>query len=328
MKANRFFEKILYNWPVKVCCLIVAIAIYLFHQASLTEKRSFVIPLNVVEEGAVQHTGDFPSTVTIVIRANTEAISAVHSNQLNAYVNLNNISKNGEYNLPVKVKVADEIMAFDPFEIKVKPEYVKIKAETKDLKFIPLEASIVGEPEHGYEVSDITIEPAYVEVTGPESVIENTQKIYLDKIDVTGLTKKQIFETEYKTINKLLSIKEEGPFQVTIMIEPKLMVRTINDIEVTIISLKDNLYLKDDMLPVWVTVEGTMPVLENYVPGKRFVTADFSQITEPGEYDVSIIYNIPSYFNLIETAEETMHVTILEHLPDEVLTEDAAGGNE
>ena len=154
MKANRFFEKILYNWPVKICCLIIAIAIYLFHQSSLTEKRSFVIPLTVVEEGNVQHTGDYTSTVTVTVRANTEEISSVHSNQLTPYVNLNNISKNGEYNLPVKVQVSDEIMAFDPFEIKVKPEYITIKAETKDLKF--------GEPEHGYEITETTIEPAYV----------------------------------------------------------------------------------------------------------------------------------------------------------------------
>ena len=317
MKANRFFEKILYNWPVKVCCLIIAIAIYLFHQASLTEKRSFVIPLTVVEEGAVQHTGDFTSTVTVVVRANTEDISAVHSNQINAYVNLNNITKNGEYNLPVKVQVADEILAFDPFEIKVKPEYIKIKAETKDLKFIPLEASIVGEPEHGYEVTDITIEPAYVEVTGPESIIENTAKIYLDKIDVTGLTQKETFETEYKAVNKLLSIKEEGPFQVTLMIEPKIIERTIDEIEVAVLSLKDTLYLKDEIMPVWVRLEGTMPILEDYIPGRRFVTADFSQITEPGEYDITLVYNIPSFFNLLETGEETVHVTVIEHQPDE-----------
>ena len=317
MKANRFFEKILYNWPVKVCCLIIAIAIYLFHQASLTEKRSFVIPLTVVEEGAVQHTGDFTSTVTVVVRANTEDISAVHSNQINAYVNLNNITKNGEYNLPVKVQVADEILAFDPFEIKIKPEYIKIKAETKDLKFIPLEASIVGEPEHGYEVTDITIEPAYVEVTGPESIIENTAKIYLDKIDVTGLTQNETFETEYKAVNKLLTIKEEGPFQVTLMIEPKIIERTIDEIEVSVLSLKDSLYLKDEIMPVWVRLEGTMPILEDYIPGRRFVTADFSQITEPGEYDITLVYNIPSFFNLLETGEETVHVTVIEHQPDE-----------
>ncbi len=321
MKANRFFEKILFNWPVKVCCLILAIALYLFHQASLTEKRSFVIPLTIVEEGLVQHTGDYTSTVTVVVRANTEEISSVHSNQLNAYVNLNNISKNGEYNLPVKVNIADEIMAFDPFEIKVKPEYIKIKVETKDLKYIPLEASIVGEPEHGYEITDISIEPAFVEVTGPESVIENTKKVYLDKIDVTGLTQKSVFETEYKSINKLLSVKETGPFKVTLMVEPKQMERTIENIPVTVLSLNDKLYIKDEIPEMWVILEGSMPVLEEYTPGKRFITIDLAQITEPGEYDVPVVYNIPGYFTLISTPEETIHINVVEHIDNEEINE-------
>ena len=298
-----------------------------FHQASLTDRRSFVIPLTVVEEGAVQYTGELTSTVTVVVRANTEAISSIHSNQLTAYVNLNTIAKNGEYNLPVKVKLAEELLSFDPLEIKVKPEYIKVKAETKDLKYIPLEASITGEPEHGYEVSEITIEPATVEVIGPESIIENTKKIYLDKIDVTGLTQKQTFEVNYKSINKLLSITEEGPFKVTLMIEPKNMERTINDIEVTLISLADNLYLKDDIMPVWVTLEGSMPVLEDYTPGRRFVSADFSKITEPGEYDIELEYNIPPYFYMSEYSDEVVHVTVLEHTAEEENL-DQAGGNE
>lgn len=317
MKANRFFEKILYNWPVKICCLIVAIAIFLFHQASLTDKRSFVIPLSIIENGAVQHTGDYVSTVTVTIRANTEQISSVHSNQLNAYVSLDGIAKNGEYNLPVKVKVADEIMAFDPFEIRVKPENIKIKAESKDLKFIPLEASIVGEPEHGYEITDIKIEPAFVEVTGPASIIENTQKIYLDKIDVTGLTQKQNYEIDYKSINKLLSIKETGPFQVSIMIEPKIMERLIDGIEVTPLSLNDKFFIENDILPVGVNLEGSMPVLEDYIPGKRFVTADFSKITEAGQYEIPLTYNIPSYFNLLEVSQESITVTVLEKKPED-----------
>ena len=110
------------------------------------------------------------------------------------------------------------------------------------------------------------------------------------------------------------------------MIEPKQMIRTINDIEVTILSLNDKLFLKDDIIPVWVTLEGTMPVLEDYVPGKRFVTADFSEVKEPGEYDIPLTYNIPGYFVLDETSEETVHVTVLEHTPDEELNEGAGSG--
>lgn len=325
MKANQFFEKILDKWPVKVCCLIIAICLYLFHQASLTDKRSFVIPLTLIEQGSVIHTGDYASTVTVVIRANMEEISSVHSNQLQAYVNLNGIAKSGEYNLPVKVKVSDEILAFDPFEIKVKPEYIKIKVENKDLKYIPLEASIVGEPAHGYEITDIQINPAFVEISGPQSIIENTQKLYLEKIDVTGLAKKEDFSVSYKTLNKLLTISQTGPIDVSVMIEPQEMERTIENINVAIIGLNKNFYLKDDVMPVSVKLEGTVPVLENYTPGRRFVSLDLSKISEPGEYDLQLTFNIPSYFDFIEASEDTVHVSVLAKEEEPELKEETGG---
>ncbi len=312
MKANRFFEKILDKWPVKVCCLIVAISIYLFHQASLTDKRSFVIPLTLIEEGGVMHTGDYTSNVTVVVRANIEEISSVHSNQLHAYVNLNGIAKNGEYNLPVKVKVADEIMAFDPFEIKVKPEYIKIKVENKSIKYIPLDASIVGETAHGYEITDVQINPSFVEVSGPQSIVENTQKLYLDKIDVTGLAQNKDYSVSYKAINKLLEVKETGPFNVAVVVEPQEMERTIDNITVSVVGLREKLYLKDDVMPLSVTLEGTVSDLENYSPNRRFVTLELQKILEPGEYDIPLTFNIPSYLYFIDASEKTVHVTILE----------------
>ena len=311
MKANQFFEKILDKWPVKVCCLIIAICLYLFHQASLTEKRAFVIPLTLVEEGAVIHTGDYNSTVTVSVRANIEELSSVHSNQLQAYVNLNNIVENGEYNLPVNVKVSDELLTFDPFEIKVKPEYITIKVENKSLKYIPLEASIVGEPAHGYEITEVELTPSFVEVTGPESLVQNTQKIYLEKIDVSGFAKEETFFVQNKSLNKLITITEKGPYEVQVKIEPKIMERTIENIPVQISGLRENFYLKDDVLPVWVTLEGTVPSLENYTPTKRFVNLDLQKIKEPGEYDLPLSFNIPSYFEMIDSSDEIVHITVL-----------------
>ena len=325
MKANRFFEKILDKWPVKVCCLIVAISIYLFHQASLTDKRSFVIPLTLIEEGGVMHTGDYTSNVTVVVRANMEELSALHSNQLQAFVNLNGIAKSGEYNLPVKVNVADEIMAFDPFEIKVKPEYIKIKVENKDFKYIPLEANVIGEPAHGYEITEVQINPNYVEISGPQTIIENTQKLFLEKVDVTNLTDNQDFSVQYKSLNKLISIKEEGPFNVSVVIEAQEMERTIDNVNVSILGLSESFYLKDDIMPISITLEGKVVDLENYIPGRRLVTLELQRISEPGEYDLPLSFNVPSYLYLIDSSEKTVHITVLNKEEEKLETNEDEG---
>ena len=311
MKANQLFDKILDKWPVKVCCLIIAISLYLFHQASLTEKRSFVIPLQLIEEGAVMHTGDYTSNVTVVIRANTEQISSIHTNEIQAFVNLNSLAKSGEYTLPVKVKVADEIMAFDPFEIKVKPEYIKIKVENKDFKYIQLEPTIVGEPAHGYEITEVQVDPLFVEVNGPQTIIENTQKLFLEKVDVTNLTANQNFSVQYKSINKLISIKESGPFNVSVVIEPQEMERTLDNVNVSVVGLSERFYLKDDVMPVSVTLEGNVVDLEKYTPAKRLVTLELQRILEPGEYDLPLTFNVPSYLYFIDSSEKTVHITVL-----------------
>ena len=322
MKANQLFNKILYKWPVKVICLIIAICLYLFHQASLTEKRSFVIPLTLIEDGEVIHNGDYTSTVTVTIRANTEQISTINTKQLNAYVNLNGISKKGEYNLPVKVKVADEIMAFDPFEIKVKPESIKVQVESKDVKYVLIEPMITGEPAHGYEVTSYSVNPPVAEITGPQTMIENTKKIYTEKIDITDMAKKEVFEAEFRPLNKLLTINEKSPVEVTVVIEPMKMERLYEDIEIAVNGLSDSLYLEDEAPVVSFILEGTVPVLENYEPGKRFVTADLSKITEEGEYEIPLKYNVPSYLVLKDDAPQSLSFKLSRH-PEEATESEA-----
>ena len=53
MNKKRLLDKILDNWPAKVICLIIAIFLYFFHQASLIDSKTFVVPLQIIENGMV-----------------------------------------------------------------------------------------------------------------------------------------------------------------------------------------------------------------------------------------------------------------------------------
>ena len=108
-----------------------------------------------------------------------------------------------------------------------------------------------------------------------------------------------------------MTITEKGPFEVTVLIEPQQMERTIENIAVNITPLKEGLYLKDDVMPVSVTLAGTVPVLEDYTPSSRFVSLNLSKITEPGEYDLPLTFNIPSYLEIKEFSADTVHITVL-----------------
>ena len=75
MSIRQLIEKILNKWPAKIICFLLAIFLYVFHQVSLVEKKSFVVPLRVTENGMVSHVSQIPSSVSVVVRANPAAIN-------------------------------------------------------------------------------------------------------------------------------------------------------------------------------------------------------------------------------------------------------------
>lgn len=309
-KARQLIERAMKNWPIKLICFIVAILLYIFHQSSLYSKRSFVLPLNVIQNGIVMPVDDYAKTVTVVIRANTEKITSVHPNQIRASITLNDIIKNGEYLLPVNISVDDELQGYDPFEIKVKPEAVNIKVEKKSIKYLKIEPSIVGEPAHGYQVSDVIVRPAFVEAFGPESLLSEIDSIITKKIDITNIKQNGSFEIETNNINSVIKIDNEGPYAVFVKVDPMYMEKTFANYKIQAVNLSDSFNLVTELPYANLKLSGTVPQLEKFNLNAYSVQVDFSLISQEGQYELPVKYIYPNYFTLVEKSINTVNVVI------------------
>ena len=105
MKVNQIAEKIRYNLSAKLICLVIAIFLYMFHHMSLLDTKTFTVPLRIQEDGIVMNVGDVQKYVTVVIRADREQITALHHDDIDAYIVLDYITENGNYNVPVKLNL-------------------------------------------------------------------------------------------------------------------------------------------------------------------------------------------------------------------------------
>lgn len=316
-KANQLAEKIFKNWPAKILCFICAVFLYMFHQSVMVEKRSFVIPLEIVQDGIVMPVGDYTKNVTVIVRANTEEITSVHTSQIKAYVNLNNITKSGEYSLPVNISLAEELMVYDPFEIKVKPESVKINVEKKASKFISVKPSIVGEPAHGYKVSDIKIEPSYIEIAGPESMLMEIDELGTDVIDINKATTKQFARVSGFELSKIIELKDENEYNVEIIIEPVVMEKKFEGFKIQPISLSEDFELMNTLPTANLVLQGIVPMLETFNLNAYSVQVDLSSIKEEGTYELPVKYVFPSYFKLIRKSVDKVTVDIKKIVKEE-----------
>ena len=312
MNTKRLLDKILDKWPAKVICLVIAIFLYFFHQASLIDSKTVVVPLQIIENGMVMHVGTVPGSVSVVIRASEENIKTVLPGDISASVCLDNITKKGTYKLPVTITLSESLMVYDPFEVRLKDNYITMSVDRKAIKYVPIAPSIVGDVAHGYEIESITISPSTVEVEGPESVLNATEQIYTTRLNVSNAETNFSTETSYQQLNKLLNVLDEGIFKAEVIVKPVVMERVFDSVEIEVINLDSRFEIKDELPAVTIKLSGTMPVLENYILSKHAVQLNMHEVTEPGVYEIPLRYVLPSNLQLIEKSDEELTLTIID----------------
>jgi len=70
--------------------------------------------------------------------------------------------------------------------IHVKPAYITVELERKEIRSLPVTVVLTGEPAMGYEVAHTKSEPITVVLTGPESLFRKITSIQTKPVDITG----------------------------------------------------------------------------------------------------------------------------------------------
>ena len=311
MNTKHLLDKILDKWPSKVVCLIIAIFLYFFHQASLIDSKTFVVPLQLEENGMVMHVGSVPGSISVVVRSSEENIKTVTSNDITASVSLDAITAKGTYKLPVKIILSESLMEYDPFEVKLKDDSITIDVDTKATRYVPLYPSIVGDVAHGYEIESITMSPSTIEISGPESIVNATEHVATTRINVSNAETNFSTETSYQKTNKLLTIIEEEPIKATVSVKPKTMEKDFTEVQIEVLNLDNDLEISGELPLISLKLSGSMPVLENYILSKHAVQVNLRDVYEPGNYELPLRYVLPSNLNLIEKSDDEISLTIV-----------------
>ncbi len=327
MNTKRLLDKILNKWPAKVVCLVIAIFLYFFHQASMIDSKTFVVPLQIIEDGMVMPVGNTPGSVSVVVRAGEEVIKAVLPSDISASVSLDSITSKGTYKLPVKITLSESLMEYDPFEVKLKDDSVSIEVDRKATKYVPVLPSTVGEVAHGYEIEKITMNPSTVEIYGPEAVVNATEAIYSTRVNVSNAEINFSADTDCQQPNKLITFLDEGPFVADVYIKPVVMERTFDSVEIELLNLADNLVIESELPAVSLKLSGSMPVLENYILSKHAVQLNLRDISEPGEYELPLRYVIPANLQLIEKSDEELLIKVIKKAEEKNEAENTEAGN-
>ena len=323
MNTKRFLDKITQNWPTKVLCLVVALFIYFFHQMSILEKKTFTVPLETKANGSMISASENNRYVKVTLRGKRDEVSSVTNKDISAYLDISDITQEGEYTFPVLIDSSPRLLLIEPLEVRVSPEKVSLKVETRTIKYVPVEPLLSGEVAHGFEQTSISVEPATIKIEGPRQMIESITAVQTEAVDIEGIQRTTTRDVLLQNENKLITFDDETPVSVTVTVAETGMKKDISDIQILYYNLADNLEVKSPVERGTVTIEGSQLILEKMNDKQVVLHADCSAITTPGTYEAPVTVSVPTDTTVISQSVQEIKVTVVERSAHQKKDEDS-----
>lgn len=314
MKIKPLLEKLNDRWPAKAICIVAACVLYMFNQHTSLERRSLAVRLNVLQEGEMLCTTHLPSSVSVTIRTNAENISHVNAEGITATLDLNYITKEGNFDVPVLVSLPSNLESLDPLEVTVYPEKIKVHLEkniSRAVKVVPYE---IGRSPYGYMVKKISVTPPYVEIFGPRSIVENVNALEVGAVVIDEKT--ESFSERKRIINRNRLVKIDGASEVEVNVEVGLVqgTKSFSNVPIELKNLNPEFEIEGNFFANF-SIMGAQLVLDEYeiLPGVLF--ADLGAISEAGEYEIPVTVLLPQDFHLESISVESISISVREKIP-------------
>jgi YbbR domain-containing protein len=313
MKSSPFFErlgqKLKEDWVAKIVCLVLAMILYLFHQAVSLERKSFVLPLTTHDTGIMTNAEVVQRSVRITVRGKAQDISLISERDFEAFIDFSRYTKEGTYDVPIQLKTAESLLAIDPLEVRFFPDSVSVDMEALTQKYAPVTPNFTGEPRNGFWLREKKVTPESVRISGPRSTIEAVKRIDTEGISLADKTAP--FTAQVKLLNERALVRIDGPetADVSITIALKEASKTF-DVPITVENLRENLSAKPRQETLAVTVSGAQLDLEKITVNDFSAVVDCAGISEPGEATLTAAITLPTDIDIYQETSTNREVTL------------------
>ena len=127
MKSN-FFQKLFYNWQIKIICLILAIFAYVVLLYSVQEQRSLALPYDMVLPENYKVESNLPQSIELVIMGTEDQIYLIDASKISLLVDFSTVSKEGVSYADVQIDTSDlsEYIDLSNISIYTRPSQIKV----------------------------------------------------------------------------------------------------------------------------------------------------------------------------------------------------------
>ena len=309
---KRFFvEKFEFkDVPALVACFALSCFLYYVYYTQTFREKTFTVPLSVRAENGIVPAGPYREDVQIEVKGLPDDVNQLSERDFSAYLNLDYAGKSGKIDVPVLLRLSDTAGRISSLQTRCIPGHIQLDVEKEVTQSVNVEGQIVGTPEKGYEIGEISVSPNKTQITGPHSRVDSLEFLKTVPVNVDGAKSEINLDVPLED-SYFLKVSAET-FNVNVKIEPVKITRKIDLVRVRTFGVDDKLLISSQTDNISLNVYGNQSELENWRVPNNLVSADCSKIHSAGRFDVPIVVSLPKQFALTGEVIKTVSVTFKE----------------
>ena len=273
------------NLGLKVLAIALASLLWLTVAGQHIVERSVRVPLefrNIPQ--SLQIVGNTPDTIDVRVRGSSAVLTRLQPGEIVAVLDVSG-ARTGSRLFQVR---ADEVRA--PFGVEVTqvvPSTLTLELERSASRKVPIMPAVDGQPAPGYVVGTKTVEPASVEIIGPESRVRQISEATTEPVSVKDARARVRDTVNVGVIDSSVRLAQPQTAQVTIDVWPAPVERRVADVPIRWRNLPAGLSAQLSPNLTNVTVRGTRELVDGLRPDAILAYVDLAGLGA-GRYNLRV----------------------------------------
>lgn len=188
---------------------------------------------------------------------------------------------------------------------RVQPNPLTLTLAATVTRTLAIQPSLTGAPPEGFEVKSVKVRPDQVTAKGVASELENLKAVSTLPIDLSNLSGPVTLATDLDFKNLHLTLKEQVPILVDLVIAEKIVKRTLAGVQVYASPQTAKL----SPATVTVTLTGPFRRLKELKPSELLATVN-AQNLKPGRHNLRVSVQVPEGLRLETLTPPTVTVRL------------------
>jgi hypothetical protein len=312
LSSNGLAKRLLANWPAKMLSLAAALLLFSFYRLNRLEDRYISVPLSVSMNDEYVPASQYPKSVRIRLRGESNALFAIQEEDVRAALDLTTYHAEGKYRVPVQIERKGSALGVDPLEIRSDPADIVVTMEKRITRVVPVTPSFKGFLEPGYELVSFDLSPSEVEVSGPAGSVSKVGEAQTDFIELAGRNADFIVKTRIIRKDSLVSISGPESIEFRAVVQRSLAIKDFEGVAIAAEGLSPELALASPLPTGGLRIRSSSTDIAGFTPAQGILYVDLSEMRKPGSYQAKVRSRAPDGFTIERYAPQSAQVTIVQ----------------